>query len=363
MKRIVLLILSLALCLSLFGCQKYEPQESTALESTPIANLRYEKKSYQVNYELFRMLFLSAKEVVSGGDLSKFEGAEAEALLEQARDVALDKIAVIYSVFALCNKLGIDLYSKEVDKKVEESITISIEGGATEGGEQLDGTGSYEKYLESLKLFYANYATQDLMIRYSYGVSAIGSYYRGTYDDYGILSAEGALSYKDEDINAYYNSTETRRILLGFTMEESIAASVCDRIGLLAVEGDVVAELMSRTMANEADGRLGMLIGKYSLDPLNYADVTEAAFSLDEGCATVVEGKYNGRNGYFVLYRARKNNENLAENRERIESFYVENEIGKRYAEVKKALGESAVFTDFYKDLALADIDMNEEAK
>ncbi len=363
MKRIVLLFLALAVSLSLFGCRKYEPQASTALESTPVATLRYGKKTYKVNYELFRMFLLSAKEVVSGGDLSKFEGDGAEALYEQARTVALDKIYETYSVFALCDTLDINLYSADVNKKVEESIRISVEGGTSESGETVDGIGSYEKYLESLKLFYANYAVQDLLLRYEYGISAINAYYRGTYDDYGILAEEGALSYTDADVTAYYNSDETRRILFAFTMVESIANSVRDQIELFALEEEVIAKLMSSTIANDYDGRYGMLIGENTLNSLNYSDVTEAAFALEIGEAAVVAGRYNKHDGYFVLYRAQKSEENLEENRERIESYYVENEIGERYAAAKKALIESAVFSDFYKGLKLSAIAMDEEEK
>lgn len=364
MKRIVLLFLTISIGFSPIGCQKYKPQKSTELESTPIATLRCEKESYKVNYELFRMLFLSAKEVVSGGDLSKFEGDEKDALLSKARSVALDRIYEIYSVLALCDKIGIDLYSRTVDKKVEESIELSVEGGYTETGALIEGTGSYEKYLESLKLFYANYAAQDLMIRYSYGVSAIASYYRGTYNDHGILSEEGALSYTDEDVTAYYNSTETRRILLAFTQKsEAETKALCDRISELASESDVSILMIGQSLGNDSDALYGHVIAKNSWNNSNYAYLTEAAFALAEGEVTMVAGRSGGYDGYFILYHARKSAENLAQNREKTEALFVENEIGKRYAEVKDALVNGTEFTDFYHRLSLANISMNEEEK
>ena len=365
MKRIITFFLVIAMSLSLASCQKYEPQESTKLEKTRIASLVYGKETYHVNYELFRAMLLSAKETVSDGDLSKFESEEGASLLEEARAVALDKIYEIYATLALCDAMGIDLYSKKVNKKVEESITISIEGGYAENGQYIVGLGSYEAYLENLKLFYANYAVQDLLIRYSYGVSALGSYYRGTYDDYGNRAEEGAISYTDSQITDFYNSEDTRRIFLVFTQKEKAdAESLRDKIDAQAGEEMVSAYILGHTTASEADAKDGLIIGAYTLDNNIYKDVTEAAFALKIGeTSPIIPGLYDGYKGYFILYRADKSAENLEEIRAGVTKNYIENEIGKRFAEAKHALMESVSFTEFYSTLVLSSISMSEEAE
>ncbi|MBP3592617.1 MAG: hypothetical protein J6K14_09050 [Clostridia bacterium] len=363
MKRIITLLLAITVCFSLFGCQKYEPQKSTKREETPIATMKYGKEKFEVKYELFRMLFLSAKETVSDGDLSRFEGEEASALLEEARAVALDKIYEIYATFALCEALDIDLYSRKVDKKVEESITISIEGGYAENGQYIEGLGSYEEYLKNLSLFYMNYAVQDLMIRYSYGVSAIGAHYRGTYDDYGNKAEEGALTYTDADVDAFYNSEDTRRIFLVFTQkEEWEAQSLRGKIAAEPTEELVSAYILGHTFASEVDAKDGHVIGKYTLDNGIYANVTDAAFALQVGeTSELIPGIYDGYKGFFILYRASKSAENLAQIRESVAKNYVENEIGKRLAAAKTELKASTAFTDFYNTLSLSEVHMSEE--
>ena len=365
MKRILALLLVIATCLSLASCRKYKPQKSTDREATPIATLQYGKEKFEVNYELFRAMFLSAKETVSEGDLSRFNGSEGSALLEEARAVALDKIFDIYATFALCKSLGIDLYSKAVDKKVEESITLSIEGGYSENGQYIEGLGSYEAYLENLKIFYMNYAVQDLMIRYSYGVSALGAHYRGTYDAYGNKTAEGSITYTDAQVNAFYNSEDTCRIFLAFTQKDySDALALRDRIAAEPTEERVSAYILGHTLASEVDAKDGLVIGKYTLDSTTYSGITEAAFALRVGeTSRPIEGIYDGYKGYFILYRAEKSAANLEEIRDGVTGTYVENEIGKCFAEAKEALKENTSFTSFYNALSLSAIRMDEEGK
>ena len=365
MKRFFTLLLAIAMCLSLASCRKYKPQKSTKREATPIATMQYGNETFEVNYELFRAMFLSAKETVSNGDLTKFNGSEGAALLEEARAVALDKIYDIYTAFALCEALDIDLYSRAVDKKVEESITISIEGGYSESGQYIEGLGSYETYLENLKIFYMNYAVQDLMIRYSYALSAIGAHYRGTLDKYGNNASEGALTYTDAQVTDFYNSDETCRIFLVFTQKDLTDANALrDKIAAQPTEELVSAYILGHTTASEVDAKDGHVIGKYTLDSTTYSGVTETAFALNVGeTSAPIPGIYDGYKGYFILYRAEKSAENLEEIRSGVAKSYIENEIGKRFADAKLTLKKYTSFTDFYKGLSLAAIHMYEEKK
>lgn len=365
MKRIISLFLACAALFSLTGCKKYKPVKSTDRESAPVITMTYGGKKYEANYELFRMLLLSAKETVSGNDPNKFEGSEGAALLEEAKAIAIDKIYDIYSVFALCDALDIDLHSRKVNKEIEESITVSIEGGYGADGQPVTGLGSYEAYLENLSLFYMNYAVQDLMLRYSYGVSAISAYYRGTSDEYGNVKQDGKLSYTKEDVTAYYNSEDTRRILFVFTtLGETEAAALRDAIAALPSESAVSDYMLGHSTASEADAKDGMVIGKYSLDNALYSKITDAAFSLAVGeTSGPIECIHMDTKGHFILYRAEKSPKNLEEAFESVETFYVENEIGKRYAEAKQALQSSAAFTAFFDSLVLKDIHMEEEKK
>ena len=47
----------------------------------------------------------------------------------------------------MCKKIGFDIYSREVEDKIEENIRISVEGGSY-GSSTIEGYGSYEKYLK-----------------------------------------------------------------------------------------------------------------------------------------------------------------------------------------------------------------------
>ena len=365
MKRILALFMIVAVLLCTAGCKQYKPVKSTKLEKTKIATMQYEKEKYEANYELFRMLFLSAKETVSGNDPQKFEGENGAALLEEARVFALDRLYEIYSVFALCDALDINLYSRKVNKAVEESITVSIEGGFGADDQQILGLGSYEAYLANLKAFYyMNYAVQDLMLRYSYGISAINTYYYGTVDDYGNKSEEGALTYTDSQVTDFYNSADTRRVLLVFTqLGEEEAIKIRENMASKRTEQEVSDYMLKNTAADPEDAIAGLVIGKYSIDNSAYASITEAAFALAEGetSAPIVGLNAAGIKGHYILYCAKKSEAHLTENRALVTESYLDNEIGKKFDEVKKALAASVSFTDFYNGLTLASIRMDEE--
>ena len=149
MKRFCTLLLLLALCVSCLlplcscGDSKYERVESTDEEKRIVMRLELGEKTYDVRYELYRALFLNLKSTVDGGDETVWEGEQSEAYVEQIDVLILDRICEIYSAFALCDELKIDIYSSKVEDTIDEYIRADVDGG-----EGVVGYGSYEKYLQ-----------------------------------------------------------------------------------------------------------------------------------------------------------------------------------------------------------------------
>ena len=102
-----------------------------------------------------------------------------------------------------------------------------------------------------------------------------------------------------------------------------------------------------------------MVIGKYSLDPAYYADLTAAAFSLRVGdTSEVIEVITGASNGYYILYRAEKSEEHFEKCYEEIEASYILNLIGKDVAGAAATLKDSISNTDAFTSLVHAEISM-----
>lgn len=376
MKKLISLVLILAACFALGGCKEknkyYEPVESTKEEATTVMTLKYGKKTYEVKYELYRALFLTYRDEISGGDNSVWNGPLKDTYVQAIQKKIISRVSEIYSAIALAEELGLKPYSGSVDKEIKEYVKISVEGGS-KGGMTYDGYGDYDAYLESLKAIYLNYSAQALIFRYAIVSGMIDDYYMGELTEDQIASGvegnpEGKLEYTKEDVRAFYESDECVRILRTFVSEDMDLnpEARAERVRAAIVEAawggeEAVRYAMidqgSTTAVPELEA--GYVMGMYNLSGTYYEDMIEAAFTLEDGGVSDVVRVHDGeRMTYYVIYRAAKSAEHFEENYPSIAYIYLRNEIGKKYAECAAVLSANVSYTDFLKSLDHSAISM-----
>ena len=362
MKKIIPIIIILSLCLSLFACgNDYKPVESTREEKEVMFTMSADGKSYDVAYELYRALFLQYKSDVDGGNAEVWCGESKDEYIAEIDEIIFSRIAEIYSILHLCEKEGIDLYSDVVEETINDYIKVSVEGGSIDGTPVEGFGGDYDAYLDHLKDSYINYSVQTLLYRYSIA-------YLMLEDHYTAKVSGDNITYTREDVKAFYDGEECVRVLEAFlstTTETDKLINTPERAqrfrdGVAQQSGayDVGTYMIGNTLAGEGL-RDGMVIGKYSLDPAYYAELTEAAFSLSVGdTSEVIEVITGSNNGYYILYRTSKDDEHFEKCYEEIEATYILNLIGKDVSDVAESLKGSIARTDAFNNLNRAEISM-----
>ena len=118
MKKIVCLILTLVSIFMLAACkeEKYPPVASTEEEKQTVMTISFEGEKYNVRYELYRALFLTLKESVDKNDDSVWNGENKDKYINEIDTLIKERVSEIYSTFHLCKKLGIDVYSKNLNR-------------------------------------------------------------------------------------------------------------------------------------------------------------------------------------------------------------------------------------------------------
>ena len=350
MKNFLSLILITAAIFSLVSCggSKYEPVESSELESQTAFTISVDGKTYEVKYELYRFLFLSNKKDVDGGDNSVWSGANKDKYIAEIDEIIIEKAAEIYSVLHLANKVGIDLYSSEYDKMIAEAIADTV-SSEEEGG----FSGDYQKYLDYLKEINLNYSVADLLLRYSVAEDALYEYYTGTLDGEYVSEAQmGALKYTKEDVEAfYYNDAESVRVRRIYRQKDYVSRDRIYEIREALVEAAASSEsaaldyLMNQRgpTTSASDMENGDLHGRHSEDKLYYEEMINTAFELEIGeVSDVIEVSSTDDEAYVIMYRIPKNNEHFLDCYDYIASIYVHNEIGKLLDSCSEALTASA---------------------
>ena len=363
MKKIIPLIIILSLCLSIGSCgSKYQPVESSVEEKRTMYTMSIEGKSYDVAYELYRALFLQYKTKIDGGDASVWSGDRKDEYISAIDEIIFSKIADIYAVFHLCAKVGIDVYSKVIEQTIQDYITVSVEGGSIDDMSFAGFDGDYGAYLSYLKSAYMNYSVQTLLFRYSIAYILLEDHYADK------VSSGDNLSYTRDDVKAYYDSDECVRVLEMFlsttTDTDKLintperAKRLRDGVARQSSEEDVGTYMISNTLSGEGL-RDGIVIGRHSLDPAYYADLTGAAFSLSVGdTSEVIEIITGMSNGYYILYRVNKTEDHFSSCYEEIEASYILNLIGADIYETAEALKGSIKATDALDSLERASISM-----
>lgn len=369
MKKVLILILIISIFSSLVACSdnKYEPIPSTDEESAVVMTLTYGKDSYDVKYELYRAMFLTYKDEISRGDDSVWTGENKAQYIEEINELILDRVSEIYSVFAICKKIGFDLFSNEVDREVERYVAESVEGGAG-----AIGYGSYEKYLEALAEKNLNYSVQDLLYRYAIGIEAIDEHYIGTFnsDDITDTISFGSIKYTRDDVRRFYFSDDCVRMLRAYVQYNAHfepmkhAETVKERMTEAAARGEsAVANVIINTgLTAPTEVQRGYVIGEHSLDALYYSELTDAAFDLETGEVSDPIVIHNGDEKIiFIIYRAEKTEENFDELYSDVAYVYLTNEVGKIMDEAGDSLEENVKYTELFRSLNYAEIRMNNE--
>lgn len=378
MKKIIAILLVLTSLFALASCKKdkeYPPVESSEEEARVVMTLSIDGKNYDVKYELYRAFFLTYKSEVDGKDESVWTGDKKDEYVAKIDAIILDRIAEIYAAFAICDRIGFDIYSKDVEKKIKENIRISVEGGSY-GNSAIEGFESYDDYLASLKAINLNYSVQTLLFRYAIAVDAIDTYYIGTAssDDVDINLTVGKIEYTKEDVKEFYDSDECVRVLrasfqkhISYTplekaenLKSALENAAASKDTLEEMEEAVVTAIMGNGLySNAAEIREGYVIGKYNLERSYYGDMTDAAFALEIGeVSAPVEVVTDVEDAYYVLYRSYKSNEHFEENYDSIKYIYLMNCVGEISHGVAEELKSSASYTDYLKNINHSEIRM-----
>ena len=350
MKKISILFLVLLLVFSLVGCKdtKYEPQTSTDEESRVMMRLRYNNSTYEVRYELYRAFYLNLRSDYPEGTLSDSDAEELE-------ERVLRQIYLLYSTLAMCESLGYDVYDAETEEKIQDFITVSVEGGYL-GSTYIEGYGSYEEYLASLKELNMNYAVQTLIFRYSIAKTLIDEHYRSENGIYGDVTRE--------DVEDFYLSENTGRYLTLYLAKQNFtyerAVEIAQTLRMQSDEDAVFSKMVNYSAMNLETLRAGQIITPYNLDALTYATLTEVASTLNEGEISEPVALYNSQNdGYIILYKADKSADHLNENYDSIVEEYVNDQSGKMLSEIYESMQESVTFYPIYETLDRESIRMN----
>lgn len=374
MKKLTATLLLWVLILStllLSGCGDnfYEPVPSTEEEATTVMTLKIGNKSYEVKYELYRAIFLNFKSEVDGGDASVWSGADKDKYIAEIDKIILDYVTDIYATFYLAESVGIDPYSEDIGREVNEYINTSIEGG-TINGETYEGYESYEAYLEKLTELHLNYSVQSLLFRYSIVLDKLDDHYLGDYIDGEINDGDqaGALPLTEQLVRSFYDSDECVRVLRTY-ISESMSEDpnrpqvVRDAVAESAANGseDHVRETMIKYGAlipiHEMEN--GYIVGKYNLDESFFGKMVDAAFALETGEVSEVVTVHDGLEYYhYVIYRAEKSDEHFKANYSSIAYIYLKNEVGKLLNDTSVKMTESVVRAEFLNGLVHSEISM-----
>ena len=362
MKKLISIIMILATLLGLTSCNKYKPVPSTEEEARVVMTLNLDGEEYEVKYELYRAMFLAYKSLVDAGDPSVWSSANSAEYVAHIQTLIISRITDIYAALHHAKKLGINMYSKNVDSKVDDYVKLSVEGGIY-NGETILGYGSYDAYLESLAKAGMNYSVSDLLYRYNIAIDLITEHYAGRLNEAGTAYEGGALEYTEDDVRSFYFGKDSVRYMSAFIQSEyADARSRADiiRMAMLTYEGDdnkVAATIIGNTISSATDVKNGTLIGRYNLDEENYGDITKEAFSTPVGKVShVIEVHTGATAGFYILYPIEKTEEHLKANYAEIALTYVQNEMGRQLEIVQTALKESLGVTDAFRGIDHASI-------
>ncbi len=371
MKRFLAILLLLCVALTtLSGCKKnkYKPVESTEEEARVVLTLSANGRSYDVKYELYRALFLTYKSEVDGGDESLWSGEGKDALINKINQRIITEAAQIFAVFDLCERLGIDLYTDEVEDEIYDMICVSVEGGIWGEESYVGFDGDYDAYLDSLKAMYHNYSTSVLLMRYQIGRRLLDEHYIGSgiADDGTGRITSGAIEYTRESVLNFYNSDSASLILSTFVapgvsftpreLAEDIRLDVKEaaKIGASRVRA-VMIDRGSLTEIPELEN--GRLVSRHSLSR-DYAELGRVASELSAGEVGEVIKTVSATDGerYYIIYKMEKSEEFFNQNYGTAVLVYLCDAVGQSLSLASDLLRANAVFTENYNKIIHSEV-------
>lgn len=365
MKRIISAVLLVAmLSCALMSCNKYPPKRSTREERRVVMTLSLDGEEYEIKYELYRALFLNYKSQVDGGNAGVWSSDQKNEYINKINTIIAKKAAEIYSVFHLAGKLGIDPYSKDVDKQIDEYIRISVEGNEAD---VIGFGGDYDAYLDALKQNNLNYSLQVLLFRYDITMNLINEYYKG-YEDEALGHIPGDFSYTKDDVRGYYFSDSSSRILHAY-LDEGYGANSRERIeyvreGMLSktTDTEVALYIINNTAVTATDLIInkkvsGVMVGNYTLGEV-YSVYKDTAFAIEVGEVSEVIEINDGVTTYYVLYKLPKTEEHFADCYDDIASSYLDNKISELLADISSRLAGNVEYTKKYSKITHSEISM-----
>lgn len=362
MRKITALLLVITMIFTLVGCMGtfYQPVESTALEATTVMSFTIDGTRYDMKYELYRLFFLNYKSTVDGGDESVWVGEGREKYIARIEEIIVDRALDIYSVLALARRAGIDPYSADVGKRINEFINTSVEEFP-----------SYEDYLEHLKAINLNYSTQELLFRYFAVLELLEAHYIGASSSEEMTDdffEPGAFKYTEADVRDFYNSEEYCARILRMTFDDGAFGNTAERAEELRAEmasakGEfAIASIIgnnSRTDGHEIER--GYFLGKYNLNNNINGALVDATFALEVGEVSPVIRMHDGEKFvYHIIYRAAKSEDNFNANKTDITFVYLTDRLGEMLSDVAGDMRESTVRADFLATLDYSGISMDE---
>ena len=372
---VIALVIGIAGLAGLLSDKEYPVVDSTEEEAKTVMTLSIDGDTYDVKYELYRAFFLTYKNEVDGGHDAVWHGDDKDKYIEQIDEIIIDRVTEIYSAFAICKRIGFDIYSDSVESKIKENIRISVEGGSY-GSSTIEGYDSYEAYLEALKSMNLNYSVQTLLFRYAIAIDAIDTYYIGTAssDDVDINLSVGVLEYTEDDVRSFYNSDNCVRVLRAsfqkgiyytplekaYELKDKIASAANGASTLADKERAVFNSIVSSNLyANINELQNGYIIGRYNLERSYYGNMTDAAFTLAEGqVSDPIDVVTDVENSYYILYRTYKSDDHFENNYDEIKYIYLMNCVGKITYDVASELESSLSYTEFLQNINHSEIRM-----
>ena len=343
MKRLPLRILSLTLMAALllpllFGCG-YRPVKSTKWESTPVFSFG----EYTVNTETLHAFFMSKCNDIPGFSASYFSGSNGNERFATVLASAVQEIAGIYAMFAVCSSVGIDPFTEEIDDEITEYVKTSVEGGQL-GDHVIRGFESYDDYLEYIRAnYYMNDAVNRLMIRYALCEEKLDAYYKTSY------------RYSEADVTAFFESDDCIRITWVNRQGNSAGLGLADNLDLLTRARDYLAAgnydmAIQYSLSEMTD----FYMGRYTLDPLYYGELIAAAYDLEVGEVSSIMDL--GSLGYFAFRKRIKDSADLSAHYEQIVALYLGDAMYGKIEEKQNALLSSISYTEYYHSLTPTEI-------
>ncbi len=353
LRTLVCMALLCACLFTLIACDDdgfYDPIDSTSREEDVIAEIGDE----EVNYELFRYLFMARVNEFDGGDHSKWNGEGGAKLWEKACNAVVADICDIYAVFSVSRTFGIDPYSDTVDTMVNQNIVLDIDGGMLDDGTIIKGYGSIEKYEEEIRKTYSTDAVRRLLYRYMACLELLDNYIVNNRD-------KGTISVTDEKLDGMLESgkiTHINRVYIAFDEflgNRTAALEKAQKMhqNLLDANGDydkMVQTAFKNTVSDAGvDPSIGWWFGRSSTSERDFPAYYHAIFNTPKGeISDIIEE----RDGFYIVY-GMGNDADLSDKRTKatLTQLYLEEYYWEKINIAAAEMQKNIILTDDFYDM------------